>query len=566
MSEYVVDFPTMGDLADRWLEVHARVPNGFMKGRPFSQSDWQFWCTANFYRVRDGAVFVHPSDATDENPVLLNQAFVYRRAQVVAPQKTGKGPWTAAIVALEAVGPSVFAGWAEGGEVYRCAEFGCPCGWGEKSHKVTPFRYEAGEPMGMRHPSPLIQLTANSEEQVKNVYRPLSAMIRQGPLSELMLIREGFIRIVGESGDDEADRIDVVSSSARSRLGNPISFAVQDESGTYTATNKMVDVAETQRRSAAGMGGRTLETTNAWNPVENSTAQRTFEAKSDDVFKFFRQPPAHLSYKNKRERRQIHEHVYKGSPWVDLNSIEAEAAELMQTDSAQAERFFGNRLVAGDGHWMDMAKWGKKADKRELPLGSKVCLGFDGSDNDDFTGIRLETLTYYQFTPTYGAADRQTLWEPKDWNGRIPRDEVRAAVEEICSKYNVIRAYLDPKFWETEIDEWAAKYGEKVFVKWPTNTIGRMWPSLERFRGDVYDKDARFRHDDDPRVSTHVANAVIRARGLDPATEQRRYFLGKLTDHQKFDFAMSSVLAHEAVCDAIAGGALEEEPDEYVYF
>lgn len=342
LGELVVDFPTLGDLLDQWIEQHCRVPDGFARGAEFRQSDWQFWCTANHYRVREDAVW------RPEAP-LLNQAFVYRRSQVVAPQKTGKGPWAAAVTAAEAVGPVIFGGWAESGDVYLCSEHGCRCGW--------EYEYLPGEPKGIRHPSPLIQLTATSEDQVANVYRPLKAMIRLGPLGDLLKVREGFIRIVGSSSDDDFDRIDVVTANAQSRLGNPISFAVQDESGLYTRSNKMVAVAETQRRGAAGMGGRTIETTNAWDPSMNSTAQRTFEGRSVDVFKFFRQPDASLSYRNKRDRAKIHRHVYAGSPWVDLNSIEAEAAELLEHDPAQAERFFGNRLVSGTGSWLRDGVW-----------------------------------------------------------------------------------------------------------------------------------------------------------------------------------------------------------------
>jgi hypothetical protein len=340
--EFLVDFPTLGDLADAWIERHCRVPNGFDRGTPFRQSDWQFWCTANHYRVREDAKWV------PERP-LLNQAFVYRRSQIVAPQKTGKGPWSASVTAFEAVGPCIFGGWAEAGDMYFCADNGCPCGW--------EYEFLPGEAMGVRHPSPLIQLTATSEDQVANVYGPLKAMIKLGPLSEMMRVREGFIRILGDNSDDDMDRIDVVTSSAASRLGNPITFAVQDESGLYTQQNKMVNTAETQRRGAAGMGGRTIETTNAWDPSMNSTAQRTFESQAQDVFKFFRRPPAELSYRNKRERAQIHRYVYAGSPWVDLNSIEAEASELLETDAAQAERFFGNRLVSGSGAWLKDGVW-----------------------------------------------------------------------------------------------------------------------------------------------------------------------------------------------------------------
>jgi hypothetical protein len=171
------------------------------------------------------------------------------------------------------------------------------------------------------------------------------------------------MKIVGTQDDPELDRIDKVTSSALTRVGNPISFALQDESGLATKSNKMVDVYETQRRGAAGMGGRTMETSNAWDPSQNSVAQRTHEANAPDVFKFFREPPANLSYRNKRERRKIHAFVYEGSPWVDLDSIEAEAAELMLEDPAQAARFFGNKVGVGTGAWLDddaLAAWDKK--------------------------------------------------------------------------------------------------------------------------------------------------------------------------------------------------------------
>jgi hypothetical protein len=338
----VVDFPTLGDLIDGWVTQHCRVPDGFSRGKPYRKYDWQFWCTANFHRVRETAEWI------PEQP-MLNQAFVYRRSLIVGPQKCGKGPDAATDVAVQAVGPSVFGGWAKAGDAYDCADHGCSCGWG--------WDYEPGEPMGIRHPSPLIQLTATSQEQVDNVYRPLVSMIHLGPLKHLLKPRENFIRIVGNSDDPDMDRIDAVTASALSRLGNPISFAHHDESGLYTKTNKMRNVAETQRRGAAGMGGRTQEHTNPWDPAENSVAQTTYEAQAPDIFKFYREPPKNLSFGDKRERRKILAHVYAGSEHVNLDSIDAEAVELMATDPAQAERFFGNRLVQGHGAWLPDGLW-----------------------------------------------------------------------------------------------------------------------------------------------------------------------------------------------------------------
>lgn len=349
--DFVVDFPTLGDLQSAWIEQHCRVPDRHERGKPFREYDWQFWCTANIGRVRPDAVF-------DPARPLLNQAFVFRRSQVIAPQKIGKGPWTACRVALAAVGPDEFAGWASAGDEYRCEDHGCGCGW--------VWAYEPGEPMGMRNPSPLIQVMATSEDQVDNIWRPLVSMIHLGPLSELLAKRENFIRVVdGGSGSKDMDRIDRVTASAQSRLGQPISKGFFDESGLFTLSNKLRKVADTMRRGAAGMGGRTEETTNAFDPAENSYAQQTQESTSSDIFRFWRNPDealrhndgSPLSFKVARDRRKILAYVYAGAAHINLGSIEAECDELMGSDPTQAERFFGNRLVRGQGAWLPAGLW-----------------------------------------------------------------------------------------------------------------------------------------------------------------------------------------------------------------
>lgn len=338
-TDYVVDFPTLW-IVPAWIRSHCLIPDGFSKGRPFKMYRWQLWCTVNHYRVRPDAA--QPTDP--DAPPIRAAAFTYRRSQVVAAQKTGKGPWSATILCAEAAGPVLFLGWAEGGEVYRCADHGCPCGW--------TYTYRAGEPMGRPWPTPLIQLMATSDDQaLTNVYRPLMSMIAIGPLGELLRPMEGFIRLPG------GGKLETVTSSASSRLGNPITFALQDETGLYTKTNKLTSVADTQRRSLAGMSGRAMETTNCWDPAENSTAQATYESSARDLFRYYRKPPVHLSYGDKAERRQIHRFNYSDSPHVDLDSIEAEAAELLERDPQQAERFFGNRIVQGLGSWLPDGLW-----------------------------------------------------------------------------------------------------------------------------------------------------------------------------------------------------------------
>ena len=523
------------------------IPEGDNAGDPFVPTlDHRVWL-ANWYEVKPSA-----------KPGERNVAFKHRTGQWMAAQKVGKSPGVAAETCLEFVGPALFDGFAVEGEFYSCADHGCPCG--------GVYFYEVGEPKGRHWPTPRIQLAAVVEDQVENTWGALVPMIDDGPLANVIpKTGEAFIRHPNRNRDS---RVEIVTSKADGKLGARISSGKADETGLWTDQNSMKKFMRTLRRGAAGMGGRVSESTNPYDPAENSQAQDTHESKRKDVLKHYFPPPAHLDFSLKKDREQIFRFNYASSPWVDIRSIEAESQGLAESNPAEAERFFGNRIVAGSGSWMDMPKWEKR--KADPPVvvsaRTRVTFGFDGSDNNDHTGIRLETLDGHQFTPVYGEARRKTYWRPEDWQGRVPHAEVNAAVSELASEFEIVRAYCDPMFWETDIDNWASEYGEKVFLKWRTNSINAMHASLERFRTDVYNTESAFTHDDDPDVFVHMRNAIIRARTVDKLTGIRAYILGKPADHQKFDLAMSSVLAHEARMDAIADGALAAETPNYVYY
>lgn len=545
-DRYVVDFPTLW-VVPAWIQRHCIIPDGFRKGRPFRPYDWQLWCLANHYRIKPEAQQDPDFLAGDPDAIpIRSAAFHYRRSQIIAPQKTGKGPMSAAWAAAEGVGPVLFYDWAGENDAYVCEDNGCDCGW--------VYRYRQGEPMGMAWPTPLIQLLATAEDQVENVYGPLKAMARNPRLRNRMLVREGFIRLRDEDGDPEQNRIDVVTSSALARLGNPITFALQDETQLYTATNKLVSVARTQRRGAAAMGGRTGETTNAFDPAQNSTAQQTFESTKTDIFKFYEPPPADLKYTVRAERRRIHAFNYKGSPHADLHGINAEAEELLELDPAEAERFYGNRVVYGGGSWMDGAKWEARSWQslhpgmplREIPDGTPIVLGFDGSDIDDWTVLRAQTEGGYQFTPTFGDDLKPCIWNPAEHNGQVPRLEVAAAFEEIFERFTVVRMYYDPPDWKSEGQALEAQHGDKVVLRWETYRITQMHAALVRQYSDVTKADTTFVHDGCSVTFTHVKNARKLVR------PGKKYILGKPSQQQKIDAAMSSTLADEAAGDVTA--------------
>jgi hypothetical protein len=517
---------SLGPLLAEWIEQHCVIPDGFRRGEPFILYDEQLLYIDNHYELK-------PSAQVGQ----LATAFRYRRSLLVRPQKWGKGPLTAAQVCAEGVGPVLFAGWAAGGEVYDCRDHGCGCGW--------VYEYEPGDAMGMPWPTPLIQITALSEEQTGNIYDALRPMIEYGPLAELIpKTGEELIRLPG------GGRIDTVTSSAQSRLGQRVTFVPQDEVGLWTVTNKMVRVADTQYRGLAGMGGRAALTTNGWDPSEASVAQMQYESPAVDILRDFRQAPAGLSYRNKAERRRIHRIVYgdslKPKGHVDLDGIEAEAADLLARDAPQAERFFGNRIVYGAGAWCDGDAWDARTAVREVPRGTAVVLGFDGSDTDDWTGFRAETRDGYQFTPKHGPDRLPCIWNPADHSGQVPRLEVAAALDELFGYFRVVRVYLDPPYWSSEIDEWAAQYGDKRIVRWETYRPTQAHAAAQRLLTDVNKADSGFTHDGCPITKVHVRNARKAARA------GGKYVLAKPGPDQKIDMAMVSVICHEAAGDVTA--------------
>lgn len=529
------EFPSLGYILTEWIEAHCVIPDGFNIGEPFLLSDEQYAFIVNHYRLRPDIEF---------NPTspLLASAFRYRRSQLVRAQKWGKNPLVAAMICGESVGPVLFAGWAVGGETWDCRDHGCGCGW--------VYVYEPGEPMAMPWPTPLIQITATSEEQTDNTYAALRPMIDRGPLAQVIpKTGEQFIRLPG------GGRIDTVTSSATSRLGQRVTFVPQDETGLWLAENRMRRVAETQRRGLAGMGGRAIETTNPWDPAEGSVAQRTFESAADDVYRDYRLPPAHLSYRNKRDRRKIHQFNYAGSPWVDIDAIEAEAAELMETDPAQAERFFGNRIQAAEDAAFDLTRWGELTDATKVvEPGSLIVVGVDGARFDDALAIiATDVVSGHQWplgiwTRPENATD----------DYEHPADEADAAMVEAFDTFEVWRVYCDPQWIDHLMDRWAGRWGDRI-VGWVTHRPKPMAYALRAYRAAMTGGDLT--HDGDSVFASHIGHAR-RRKAVGAYDEDRRpmWTVSKASPGSplKIDAAVAGCISWEARGDAIAAGAVRK--------
>jgi phage terminase large subunit-like protein len=108
--------------------------------------------------------------------------------------------------------------------------------------------------------------------------------------------------------------------------------------------------------------------------------------------------------------------------------------------------------------------------------------------------------------------------------------------------YDVAYLYADPRKWQDELEEWAARWPDRV-VELPTNSPRRMSELVDRFRTSL--EEDRLTHDGDPDLTRHMLNARLRKVGRDE-DGRGRYMLEKAGPGRLIDAAVAGVLACEA--------------------
>jgi hypothetical protein len=514
--EYPGEFPTLGYLVAEWIEGHCVIPDRAVAGKPYILSDEQLNHLLWQFRLHPDAVY---------DPDRPAAPFVYNGTLIVRSQKWGKGPLSAARICAQASGPVLFAGWDAD-----------------------------GDPVGMPWATPHIQVAANSEDQTENIWRALKPMIELGPLAHL-IPDTGLDRINLPGGG----KIEPVSSSALTRLGARITYLEVDQPESMTKSNGGEKLWDTLLRNLAGMSGRWSATGNAHDPSESSVQQTLIERPLPDVFVDYPDPlPG--SWVNKRERRRILRHAYKGSPWVDIDRIEAECDRLaMKGDPGQAERFFGNRVVAGADKAFDIDLYKTLEAPLTIEPGRLITLGFDGSLTQDATGLVATDVEHgHQFVIGKWARPLD-VGEDEDWH--VDLDEVNEAIADAFDRWDVWRLYADPPHYKDDLNRWAGLYGEDRVVLWWTNIRRKMAYALRDFRTDM--REGVMTHDGDPTLVEHIGNAVKRRTNIrDDDDGSFMWLIGKdsAKSPRKIDLAMAACLSWTARGDAIRAGALNNEP------
>lgn len=508
------EFPTLGFQVADWIEAHCAIPDRELAGEPFLLTDEQLLFFLWFYRLEPDT----------------GRFTFHRGSQLPRPQKWGKGPLAASAICGEAEGPVVFDGWDAN-----------------------------GEPVGKPWATPLIQVTAVSEDQTENVYSALLPMIELGALNA-DIADTGLTRINLAGGG----KIEPVTAAAISRLGQRITFAVQDQTEAWLQSNGGRKLADNQRRNLAGMGGRWLSTPNAWDPRENSVAQWTAEHEHDGVYHNDVEPPDSLSIRNKTERRRALRHVYGDAvagtrngkagavrPWIDLDRISAEIDALLPRDPAQAERYFLNRKQAGEDAAFSIAKIQEATDAAHTPnFGGLVVVGIDGARfADALAMIATEVETGYQWP--LGIWERPEF-APDDYEH--PFDEVDGALADAFEMYEVWRVYIDPQWIDHLVDHWQGKYGKKVVHQWYTNRPKQTAYAVRSYT-DALGGDCTIA--DDATFKQHLKNAKKRKVPVFDDEHRQMHVLAKdrPDSPHKIDGAMGGVVSWEARGDAIAENA-----------
>jgi hypothetical protein len=430
--------PTLGWLVISWIEAWLIQPDGDNAGQPYRMTREQRNFVLWFY-------------ALDERG-----RWKYRRALLRRSKGWGKSPFLAALCIVELVGPVMFAGWAA--ETVRV-------GWDD-----VPV------PLGQARPNAWVVLAGVSETQTANTYDSIRGMVTPALIAEYEM-DVGMTRIYAKNGA----KLHPITANASTQEGARPSFAVMDEVHHWTPTNGGKALAKVVRRNLAKVRGRSVVTTNAHAPAQDTVARDYYDAhlaqaegrtRRKDLLYDSQEAPvlSHEEMATESILREALKCAYGDSWWVDLDDL---ISEIYSPDTPPEDscRFYLNQIVDAADVWILAAQFdaNRRPDLRPLrtmPHGQwkradTVCLGFDGARTDDSTAlvaVRVED----------GAIFLLGLWERPpgaDGNGwEVPRELVRGAVDEAFATLNVVGFYSDVAEWETDVDDWRDRYGERLLI------------------------------------------------------------------------------------------------------
>lgn len=464
--------PTLGWGVLAWGEEFLAQPDGIHAGEAWAWTKTQARIVAWWYAVdKEGR-------------------WVYRRGQVVLPKGSGKSPIAAALSCCELAAETVFDG------------------------------FDArGEAVGRPHPSPHVQLAAVSQDQTSNTMDLVLSMLREGRAAhEIPGLDLGVTRVRTRNG-----KLEPVTASAPSREGQRLTAAILDEPHLWVAANGGHRLAATLRRNLGKMNGRSIETTNAWVPGEDSVAELTaiyadqIAEQAQTKRNRVRGDAGLLRYHPKalvtdlRDEEALHAalvELYRDAPWVDVDRIVSEVYDF-GTHPADARRFYLNAVVSADDALVSGEQWDDCEVDDFLVPGEEITMGFDGSKTED-SSVLVAMRVADRFATVVGAQEK----DPRDPEWEVDREFFDGLVASMFAQYRVVGFYSDVAHFETYVDKWSADYREdlkvvasaKSAVGWDMRgRLQLLTQATERLVAGI--ADGSLRHDGGRLLRRHVLNA-----------------------------------------------------------
>jgi hypothetical protein len=431
---------------------------------------------------------------------------------------------------------------------------------------VAPVRFDGwdanGQPVGRPVRSPFIRCLATEEGQAGNTFQNIAYVMSEwgpdvhpdvyGGITGAKQYQSATALYLPGGGECRSS-----SSGAASKDGGKETFLVPDEIHLYVL-RELRDMYATAMRN---LGKR--KNAEPW-ALLTTTACRLGELSVWEVLeKQFRRGELgeewlvhHREAKGKidvadRERtlRQLRD-VYgpamdPETGWMEDWRVYADMLDpTICRDEAEAARYYLNRSMAGSDAWIAKTVHERQTRSDVVEMGEAICLGFDGSLNDDTTVLRGCRMSD-GFLFKIGAWAKPDGAAGAGWS--VPRLEVLASIREAFGRYDVARGYFDPHEWRSDIEMLTAEFGEDRVFEFPTNSYVRMAGALDRLHsgltvGEVW-------HDDDPLAHEHYGNAYVDMRGRSRLVRKEYP-----NSPRKIDSVVGDALALEARADALAAG------------
>jgi len=459
--------------------------------------------------------------------------WVWRRGTLRRPKGWGKDPLATCLALAELVGPVRFD------------------------------RFESGMVLGRHAQFANVQIGGTAEAQTRTTTSLLAPLVSD-ELRERHSLDIRDKRVKGVSIDGLPVELRPVTTSARSAEGARITAFISNETQHWLSTNgghAMSDVIRRNLAKSPDGSARELSITNAHDPGEESVAALDDEAwraqqmagGGGDLLLDTREPliDSGFDVDDDGELRAALGIAYGDSWWIDIERLMAECRDP-RTSDAQRQRFYLNRLVAGDRSWLDPsivdAAW------RDWPLpepGTGVSVGFDGSRTIDATAIVCTSMdSGFQWVAGVWERDYSADWS-------VPADEVNETVERIFDTWRVSNMYADPAWWEDDVWRWQGRWPESVTAVWMRGSARlRTARMTTAYRGALARQEAVWGGAAAGRVfRRHLLSAVERPLQAH-IDDGRLHTIAKKSASAtaSIDIAVAAVLSWQARGDAVASG------------